>query len=1069
MTRPRLHGCLVALAMACWLVSGSAFAETVSVTGAGGARGANGAPGNPGGAGSDGSDGESATADASAPGEENYATAQGGRGGDGGNGGAGVPAGAEGGAGGHGGNGGDATATAIGSDTGSVRAVASGGAGGFGGREGPVSPLDDDPILAATLGPAGDPGAGGNAAATAQLETDGLSLATGIANASTGAGGDVSATARVVNVGSGGALAVAEVFGGGGGDVAAHAFAANAGSGPVFARAVSNEGPGTGVTTPDVRAEGHSTGGGDVTVAAAATRTGRGDPAEAVVLVDAVQGSTSGTLRLEQAAGLLPSFPIFPLSGVDAVTALTATNPGGGNLEMIVSARGGLGASGRDGGDAVVGDVVGTSSTGADVRIAVEASGGRGGVLLGGQAGSGGGVIQENRSPGKVARPSRIYGASQGGAVSVEARFSGGGGGNSFQFEESARPGSGASISMDNAVDGDTRGDLALSQHAIGGVSGRPVGGEVAAPPSAGSAYSRLTKKTRSDSLFLRSVAEGNGFGGPEGVSGSGVALVHGVNVGGSATVSGFAFGGPANARGNRGGDARFEGRAVTLGDGNAVFVGPDPIAGVSARGGASLPALGGGFTGPGPAANASGGNAYSRSTGIALGDSEVTVVDRAVGGRGGNGVLPSFGPVFFPELPEEVEPPGDGTFGGTVIMAPSIPEFPGSSGDATISMAPIVVAPVVIAPTQERGVSPGVPGGAVPVPAAPVQSVPVGVSGSLVPEGTNAQASASLPGTPGNGGAASSKAYALGAGHSTVRALADARGGETQNAQEPAGRGGDAKAVARAVGRGRVEAIALAIGGNSTAVDAAVDPAGVGGSARARATASGASGFARAAASTGSGLHPQVRAQVESAVGSRRKVVSHAAVGARLHSLAKELGLSGSALITSDPRAHDVSHALAGNSALADRFAEPGAEMLALAAWQGSGGWFGEPRVVGTQLDILLDDVTPGAGLMIGAFGLKSWGGFLGLSFSLERDGIPLFEEVTFDSFDAAAAYFTDTVFDVAAIGEVLRARFEVVLGKKTHFSMKLGFAQVVPEPSTGVLLGLGLLIVAVGRRASR
>ncbi|MDJ0847748.1 MAG: hypothetical protein QNK04_05105 [Myxococcota bacterium] len=470
---------LLALGLLAWPAAG----EEVIVSGDPGVDGADGDPGQPG---TDGGDGQNAVAVADAPGESNTATATGGAGGDGGRGGDGVPAGADGGAGGSGGDGGAASAEAV--VVGGLQAIAtaSGGVGGMPGAGG---------VPDGSSGTWGESGTA-SARASAQAATPGPSSVDEVSALATSrslregirTGGSVlgatESTARAENAGTGfaNARAEAESFSFDDnvtertGDASATAFASNAGDTLVKVSASAASGLPAGpfvvsrpplfqqVGTASAQAEGVSSGGAVVDVLAE-VGVGNAPDRPSAELVNAVSGSTTGLLILDQRA--------IASSG-DARTALQATNPGGGDLAVSVSARGGgglvagLAESGDDGAgrDAVLGDILASSATGADVELEVFAVGGQGAwnPAVSAEPGAAGTVVQQKLDGS--GDPSRIHGESNGGAVSVMAEFLGGLGG------DGANGGDGGSMSMENVAGGDTAGDLLLEQRAQGGWGG---------------------------------------------------------------------------------------------------------------------------------------------------------------------------------------------------------------------------------------------------------------------------------------------------------------------------------------------------------------------------------------------------------------------------------------------------------------------------------------------------------------------------------------------------------------------------------------------------------------------
>ena len=668
--RSRLIVLLLASAV---LLATPSAATTISITGLAGAAGTDGADGNPGGDGTDGGDGQDVTAVADTPGENNIASATGGAGGAGGDGGDGVPAGADGGDAGDGGSGGDATARAIGSGASSVSAAAVWGDGGSAGSRGSASQpgvagefgvtgvagaalaeatLDTDlaslatasatagentPFFGTTTGPAtavatvANAGGGAQSTATAYSAVSDAASTAIAAGAGTGAitanatttaiyEGDATATARGSTEGAGRVTVSATAKAGGNLDrsASATAYGSNAGSGPVVVTSFASNLSGAVNTAAGELtsiAEGHSTGGGDVTVEAYTQRVTYSSidalTAPESVMHDVVRGSTSGHLTLRQLVNFSPTgLNSPPAGGVN--TSLHATNPGGGALSADVAASGGLGA------DLVLGDILASSITGADVDIDVRA----------GTAPGGNGIFQENRDGVSPPTPSRIHAESNGGSVRTSVLFS------VYSTLDSS---DGSSIEMVDVATGDTTGALKLEQNAQAG-PGAP--GSVVIPAgSGGNALSSLTKDTSSSSLELRSEAVAGPIGFVGAISedsrgGNGTALVSGSNSSGSARVFARARGGDGGS--GPAGNAVAESSASTTGDGHEVLIGQEIAPNSFPEMSLSFPlARGGDVVCRGCAAGSArkGGDAASRSIGSATGDSLVTVWDLAIGG----------------------------------------------------------------------------------------------------------------------------------------------------------------------------------------------------------------------------------------------------------------------------------------------------------------------------------------------------------------------------------------------------------------------------------------------------
>lgn len=413
-----------------------------------------------------------------------------------------------------------------------------------------------------------------------------------------GTGGTGGATATASNAGARSVRVTADATGGSGSD----AFEMDAGSGG----------------TAHARAHGSSSGGGDVTASAIARggASGQRGTGGDVDLRDAVSGATTGRLRLVQEAR---GGDTLLGAGGAARSGLTWLDSDAAALEVVSSAFGG---SGLTAGNAHAE----ASATGQD-SVTVEASAvGSAGIVEGGRA-TLGPVFGESLGGGAV----RVVGTAQGGD-------------GEDQFSANVGPGSGASVVVENAVDGRTSGALELVQRAFGGDAGEKHVTNGANPPGlAGSATSRLDRSSAATSFSVEVEAQG-GIGGRVSAAGNltsagGDALAEGVveNTAGSVQTSLRAGGGRGGRVDNSGSTATGSGGGATvhasarsLGDGRDVEVGGTSSFG--AFGGAAGQLL----SGPGPRGD--GGAAASDSVGIAEGDSRVAVEDVAKGGEGGSG-----------------------------------------------------------------------------------------------------------------------------------------------------------------------------------------------------------------------------------------------------------------------------------------------------------------------------------------------------------------------------------------------------------------------------------------------
>jgi hypothetical protein len=490
-------------------------------------------------------------------------------------------------------------------------------------------------------------GDGGAADATARGRTSGDGHAVSVTSTATGGrgaphhlfvpgrGGAAGALAEGVALGDSAVTVTATATGGsvGGGrwgagtgaaaDATAEAFGSNEGASAVTVTATATGGVGGGPQalpgTGTARARGTSVS-GDVRVSATSIAGGVlrgasvGTPGAGldISVVDAVSGSTAGRLTLEQVAVGGDGAP-----GGAASSRLSAQNPGGGALEALAEAVGGDGfdwttGNPRDGGAALA--AVHAEGEG-EVTATARAQGGEGWA---------------NGSDGGTASIESAYGRSHGGErVHVTAWATGGMAG----FGE----GAGASTTLVDVVDGDTSGQLLLTQIAEGGLANGH--GYPASAGTAGDATSVLRRTKSVGRLSLTSIARPDGgAGGAEGADADAVGEAE--NLLGGVDVVVLARGGEAQwnrgGPGARGGDASAEAIAQGAGDGEDVTVGTlGPIAGsetgaCGGRGGVWW------FGDLADATAARGGHATSRSEGRASGDSAVLVLDHAVGGQGG-------------------------------------------------------------------------------------------------------------------------------------------------------------------------------------------------------------------------------------------------------------------------------------------------------------------------------------------------------------------------------------------------------------------------------------------------
>jgi hypothetical protein len=240
------------------------------------------------------------------------------------------------------------------------------------------------------------------------------------------------------------------------------------------------------------------------------------------------------------------------------------------------------------------------------------------------------------------------------------------------------------------------------------------------------------------------------------------------------------------------------------------------------------------------------------------------------------------------------------------------------------------------------------------------------------------------------------------------------------------------------------------------------------GGSARARAEASGATVLARAEVVSGRETNAFLAARV-----SRQQAgstVVEATSGFEATSGSMGLDAAGSARITSRPDAVALDAAFAAQPELAARATS--GRLGALAEWRSDGAEQGlsTQRV---ELDITLAQPEVETNLLLAIFELgSSGGGFLELAFDLELDGEAVGDRVVLESLADARAWFAGLIDLGSAFADrpgvggtpAVRAIFEIT--QEAGQSVRFGMGAVVPEPSTAVLLGLGL---GLGSAAAR
>ncbi len=375
-------------------------------------------------------------------------------------------------------------------------------------------------------------------------------------------------------------------------------------------------------------------------------------------------------------------------AGGDAQSSSLASSTGSELVDVSDFARGGDGgsvlgevdgtAAGR-GGDAV------SSATGVgagDVHVRARIEGGSGGVVVGTPRFIGGlnppAPDLGRTGDGGSADLGLVFGRSTGGGrVEVSGVAVGGAGFDPELFDEKfaefpgfarALTGDAAGVSLVNAVDGSTTGDLLLSQTAIGG------GSADLGPAEAGDVWSELRRSVNASSFELHAEARaGERFDilgpflpehqsafsrGSDGADATAIGV--GENAAGGVTANALAIAGEgAHGRsfGGDGGAASVTAEAVTQEDGHDILIGAadeSSPAGLSPFGlsADSEPELAFGAYGGNAGAQAGGiivfppnvegrgdgGAATSSSRGEAFGSSVVEVYDLAAGGFGRGG-----------------------------------------------------------------------------------------------------------------------------------------------------------------------------------------------------------------------------------------------------------------------------------------------------------------------------------------------------------------------------------------------------------------------------------------------
>jgi hypothetical protein len=411
----------------------------------------------------------------------------------------------------------------------------------------------------------GTAGLGGNAVSSLTINQSGETLS-GSASATGGAGGNGTngsaganggtATAAADLTDSGGIGLSLTAAGGRGGSSSGNADAGNGAAGFISHASVTSTG-GNGVFVQVGQGGGS---GGD------ANGTGHGGNGASSILVDAISASSSaGKITLQQTAlagsGGMSTGGIAGMAG-NAISDLTFTNPGTGDIDVDLRSFGGLGgrgvgSDGRAGGTAESSfHIVGQSA----ITVFAEVDGGSGGEAIGSGKHAGNGTAA-------TLNPSMVSGTGDSDVMADVLLQAGAGG----QAEIHAIGGNGADANLIDAISGSSNGGLlSLSQTARGGRGGDALVGSVAGLAGNATSILHVKDSETASALMASSVAEG-GFGGTN-YDGD-------PSDGGSATAMVFANNAhsvvvQARAIGGNGGQLLGAGEASSGGDATAIAAG---------------------------------------------------------------------------------------------------------------------------------------------------------------------------------------------------------------------------------------------------------------------------------------------------------------------------------------------------------------------------------------------------------------------------------------------------------------------------------------------------------------
>lgn len=784
------------------------------------------------------------------------------------------------------------------------------------------------------------------------------------------------------------------------------------------------------------------------------------------------------------AGGLAHGTVAAQAGGANVSAAVKATGGDGGRAGYLYYPQvcGGCGGRAGDGGSATANASAITTGAGNATASA---------TAIGGTGGTADGEFAVAGFAGNVS--ASAYGSSDTGAVNVSATAIGGGGGGSqltyYPFLGTDAIADGASAQLVNAVSGNTRGSLSLSQHAVGGKGG--TGGKalsqlkladnMASRLSANvtatggkAGYLGLAGGIGSAELYLQSTVAGalveggvaatGGAGADDTGTAGGFALASMILVGtaganGSASATGGAGatgsaggnGGGANTQMTLNGDGLVTGNGSAYGGHGGLASGWEGQGGPNGRGGDA--SLGMSFSGAGAMGRgvAQGGNAvddwYSDTSGgsasvgtraSTTGAGLVDLTSLAQGGLGGGGAE-----ARMYVYSGTTAPAGHATAKGVVEAYGTA----GLKGGKAISHLEISASGAIQGNSTARA------GNAI---------------NKLWEDGETVMQDSD------NGGAATSAAYgtSTGAYNVTLRSSATAGnseaaiGGNASALGYGQSRGGVVTVTAQATGgsglaghgtaQAQATALTLAGGGGSSSARAVAQGPGVVTS-RAEASAVGAGGAL--AVAVGQGQSGTVTA-LSTAIGGANRSVSATAAGtvdnnALQASTAAYFGGSGPLLPALGTEVGAISNVRGGDGAIGSGVQAAVTGAGAPTSYSMSG-----------EFKFYLADPQQ---LQLGFLSAYSLGtGFDQLSLSIVNNGVSLYSH-TFTSLTEANLFFTDNTLNFGLLGA--GAQSLVISSQLTGHDGGYGFNYMVavPEPTEWLLMlsGLTLVMVAARRRS--